>query len=136
MDCKEITQEGRVVEIRDNFYKISIYNSACSTCKLKSVCPASKVRVIEVKQSDLQLNKGDKVKISMDENLGLKALFLSYILPFFVLLAVLILVKILTKNDGIAGLAALFSLVPYYWILHLLRSKYEHKFKFTIKPQK
>ncbi len=136
MDCKDIIQEGRIVEVGNGYYKVSIQNSACGTCKLKGVCPASKLRVIEVERKDLQLDKGDKVKIYMNENLGLKALFLGYILPFFVLIFVLILVKILTKNDGLAGLAALLSLIPYYFLLHLFRSKFEHKFKFTIKPQK
>ncbi len=134
-NCNEIEQEGKVIEITPTSYKIYIYNSACSTCKLKSMCPSSKVKLVEVDKEGLHLQKGDKVKVSLEEKQGLNALLLSYIIPFFILLFVLIFVKAITHNDGIAGLASIGSLVPYYFLLHLFRKKIDSKFKLTIKPQ-
>ncbi len=135
MDCKQIGQPGRVIQITPESYKISLVNSACGSCKLKGVCPSSKTRIIEVDKDKYDLKQGELVTIYMEENMGLRALFLSYILPFFILLIVLIAVKAYTKDDGIAGLAALGSLIPYYFILFLFRKKLGKKFTFTIKPQ-
>ena len=134
-DCSNIVQEGKVVQVTETSYKIYLYNSACDTCKLKAMCPSSKVKLVEVAKEDLNLNKGDKVHVSLEEKQGQNALLLSYVIPFFILVFILILVKSLTKNDGIAGLAALGSLVPYYVLLHLFENKIKNKFKLTVKPQ-
>ncbi len=136
MDCKQLGQDGRVIDIEADKLKISLINSACGTCKLRGACPASKTRIIEVDKQDLDLQQGDMVKIYMQESQGLKALFFSYILPFIILLIVLFSVKAMTGDDGKAGLAALASLIPYYFVLFLFRKKLANKFSFTIqKPQ-
>ena len=131
--CNDIEQEGKVIQITETSYKIYLYNEACNTCKLKAMCPSSKVKFVEVDKGELELKKGERVKVSLEEKQGVNALVLSYVVPFFILLTVLIVVKVLTNNDGIAGLAALASLVPYYLVLHLLREKIDQKFKLTVK---
>ena len=136
MDCAVIEQKGTVVKVTgDRVHLWVVTAEDCSSCALKGTCPAPKGRVIEVdKPEGYELRPGDKVELEMEEKRGPQALFIMYVLPFFVLMTVLIVVRILTGNDGLAGLAALASLVPYYLVIYLLRKVFERKFQFTIKP--
>ena len=63
----------------------------------------------------------------------MKALLWAFGVPFVLLLAMLILVLLLTGNEGWAALSALAILVPYYAILWLLRDKMREQLAFTIE---
>ncbi len=135
MECDVIGQQGTVVAVNDKVKLWVVTTEDCSTCALKGVCPAPKGRVIEVdKPEGMELKPGDKVHLELEEKRGPQALLIMYIVPFFVMITVLVIVRILTGNDGIAGLAAIASLAPYYFIIYLLRKVFEKNFQFKIKP--
>jgi sigma-E factor negative regulatory protein RseC len=50
-----------------------------------------------------------------------------------VLLGVLLLVLLLTGREGLAALSALAALIPYYFILWLLRDKMRQQLAFAIE---
>jgi len=135
MDCEITGQLGTIVKIDGDKLHVWVQTGeACSTCSAGSICPASKGRVLVFdKLEDFKFKVGDKVILEIQEKKGVQALFISYILPFFVLITVMIIVRVLTKNDGLAGLAALISLVPYYFIIFLLKRFFEKTFNFKIK---
>ncbi len=135
MECEVTGQQGTVVKVNDKIHVWVISGEDCSSCSAKGVCPASKGRVLEFpKPQGYDLKPGDKVLLEIEENKGPQALFIMYVIPFFLLMAVMIAVRIITGNDGLAGLAALGSLVPYYFVIYLLRRYFEKKFQFKIKP--
>ena len=58
---------------------------------------------------------------------------LAFILPFVIMVAVLTLCLWLTGNEGIAALAGIASLVPYYAVVYHCKDKLARRFAFVIE---
>ncbi|RLD77837.1 MAG: Fis family transcriptional regulator [Bacteroidetes bacterium] len=134
---ESITHPGIVDHTSGNsiFVKV-LAKSACSSCHAKGMCNIAEVeeKVIEVKKDPKrELSVGDEVTVGMHKSLGGKAVFLGYILPFLLLIGVLLLVLFVSGNEGLAGLSALLILIPYYWLLYILRDKLKRTFSFRIE---
>jgi sigma-E factor negative regulatory protein RseC len=103
------------------------------------VCGASETadKIVEVESalaSDFQI--GESVEVALlDNSMGTKSVVLAYVVPFFVLTAVLLGVLALGLSEGVAVLAALGGVAIYYIVLHLLRDKVKNKIKFIIIKQ-
>jgi sigma-E factor negative regulatory protein RseC len=138
MSAKEdIMHPGIVEQLTDNTVLVKVLAmSACSTCHAKAMCNIAEVeeKIVEVKRDrDRSFVQGQEVVVSMRKSLGGLAVFLGYVLPFLVLMGVLLLVLLLTGNEGLAGLLAMAVLVPYYWLLYIFRDKLKKTFSFKIK---
>lgn len=130
-----IEHRGRVKEITGNKLKVSIMaEEACASCKVKGVCSVSSVKekIVDVQITEQQFDTGEEVYVFYEQKLGFLALFLGYILPFLVVMAVLIVLLALTGNELIAGVAALLVLGPYYLALYWFRHKIDRRFRFSI----
>ena len=57
----------------------------------------------------------------------------AYVLPLVVMMVVLIIVKVITGSDGWAAISALFSLLPYYICIYILRNKISSQVHFEIE---
>ena len=137
MSAREsITHPGIVDHISgDSIFVKILAKSACSSCHAKGMCSIAEVeeKVIEVKKDPKrELGEGQEVTVSMHKSLGGKAVFLGYILPFILLIGVLILVLTLSGDQGLAGISAILILIPYYWLLYVLRDKLKQTFSFRI----
>ncbi len=134
-----IKHDAVIKEIGEDSIKVTILSKAsCASCQLKGICTASEIqeKEIKVKKPLTGLEKyeiGEQVNVVMTESLGLKALFLGYVLPFIVLMTVLIVSYSYTHNEPLSGLLALASLGPYYFILYMLRKKFEREFSFELE---
>ena len=132
----EIQHEGIVQEITNDTIKVSIVSKAsCISCQLKGVCSASDIeeKVIEVPNIYKSYVSGDKVNIILKESLGLKALFLGYLLPFLVVFITLLISSSLSKNELITGLLSIGVLVPYYSILYFIKPYLKKTFTYKLK---
>jgi len=135
-NTRNIEHAGVVHSINNEFIYVKILSkSACAACHAKSMCGMSdmKEKIIEVENNIQHLSIGDEVTVLLRESLGFKALLLGYLVPFIILIVVLAVLVIITQNELLSGLCALFSLIPYYVILFLLKSKIRKEFKFVIK---
>lgn len=134
---ENIEHDGIVERISDEHVHVRIVVlSACAACHAKSMCNMSEMeaKVIDVRKDPSHAYAvGEHVSVILEESLGYRALFLGYLLPFLVLMAVLILSTIITGNELISGLLALAVLVPYYIILLMNKEKLKRKFEFRIK---
>jgi len=134
-----IKHDAIIKEVGNDTVKVSIVSkAACLSCQMKSYCSVAEMqeKIIEVKKPVTGLDKykvGEQVNVVMYESLGLKALFLGYILPFIVLMASLIVSYGVTKNEPLSGLLALASLAPYYFVLFLFKNKLTKQFNFEIE---
>ena len=93
------------------------------------------------KEMDIECNPGEfklgqQVLVRLRSAQGMNAIFLGYVLPFIVLLITMIVTSALTNNEGIIGIAALVSLIPYYLILYLYRNKIKKSFSYVVQPLK
>ena len=131
---------GEVVRIEGYsvFVRMTV-NSACSGCHAKAVCGVSESteKIVEVETmlaSDFQI--GESVEVALlDNSMGTKSVVLAYVVPFFVLTAVLLGALALGASEGVAVLAAIGGVAVYYTALHLLRDKVKSKIKFIIIKQ-
>ena len=133
---KAIEHQGIITEITENVVKVNIsQESACAVCHAKGACIAADVqeKIIEVDHPGGQFAVGDTVTVVLKQSLGFQALFLGYLLPFLILMAVLVTASAVTPREDVAGMAALAILVPYYLGLYLFRQKLKRKFTFTLK---
>jgi sigma-E factor negative regulatory protein RseC len=109
--------------------------SACSACHAKGMCSVSEVedKIIEVDVlNEGAYKNGEQVTVRMQQKLGRKAVILGYVIPLVILVASILTFVTVLKNEGLAALISLLMLVPYYFILYLLRKKLKQQFSFSI----
>ena len=115
-----------------------VQTSACSTCVAKAHCNASesKEKIIDVFTAEQSLPRvGEQVMLEGSTSMGMKAVIWSFGVPFLILFIVLLVCEeFLSFSELNSGLLALASLIPYYFVLYLLRGQFAKKFSFTIKP--
>ena len=134
---QRITHSGVVDSVEDGCVHVRIVQtSACAACKVASYCNASesKEKMIDVYCDNVAAYKvGQQVIVSTSGQVAAKALLWAFGIPFVLLMVVLVLVLLLTGNEGWAALGALVALVPYYIILWLLRDKMREQLAFRIE---
>ncbi len=134
----EIRHLGVVDDVDGCNVKVRIMqSSACSACKIAKSCNTSesKAKIIDVYGcKDIHLGKGDNVVVIASRSSGFYAVFLSSVVPLFVLLIVLGVVLALTGREVPSALAGIGSLIPYYSALYLFRDKIRDKVSFRIEP--
>ena len=134
---QRITHSGVVDSVEDGCVHVRIVQtSACAACKVASYCNAaeSKEKMIDVFcDSVAEYKVGQQVTVSTSGQVAAKSLLWAFGVPFVLLMVVLVLVLLLTDNEGWAALGALVALVPYYIGLWLLRDKMREQLAFRIE---
>jgi len=133
---KTIEHIGVVKSVEKDSVIVSILkNSGCASCEAKQSCNISETeeKEIEVRQFNQIYTIGEQVKVYFSGSLGFRALLLGYVLPFLIVLSILIVLTIAGTGEGEAGLVALGTLLPYYFILFITRNKQSKTFSFSIK---
>jgi sigma-E factor negative regulatory protein RseC len=130
-------QNGIIERLDREIYFISITSqSACAACHSKAICGMTegKDKTIEVprKRND-DFKIGDEVEVLMEKSIGSKAVFIGYIIPFFMLLITLIVSLELFQSEIISGILSITILAVYYFSLYYLRDKIKKNFKFSIR---
>jgi len=133
-----IEHTGIIDSIQDHRFRILIIQqSACSECDVKSACSIAgqMEKIVETTSFDSSFQVGDKVLLTGKSSFGLLAVFLAFVIPFFLILITLVILQSLVPNEIISGGIALFILIPYYLILSLFNKKFKTKFNFEIKKE-
>ncbi|MDR0370453.1 MAG: SoxR reducing system RseC family protein [Prevotellaceae bacterium] len=109
--------------------------SACSACHAKSACTAAdkSEKIIDIESSEPGFKAGDRVIVSAQRALGLKAVLLVFVIPFLIILITLFILRAFVENEAVSGSIALAMLVPYYMALSFFGKRIDAKFKFYIK---
>jgi len=128
-----IEHPGVVTSVTGEFITVEILNkSACAACHAKGVCIASdeSIRTIDIPQSistlacDYQV--GEEVKVLLKASLGARAIWICYVVPLILLLAIIF---IFTK----IGVSELAILAVYYLFIYLFKNKISKDFTFSIE---
>ena len=129
-----------------------VQTSACAACKAKAMCASAESKEKEmdvVLLGDEQWAIGDTVEVMVQQKMGWKAVVLAYLLPFFVMLAVMFIGNgLLAMGDGATGLlgdeakreavlgtVALCAMAVYYLVLGLFKDKLQREFSFTARKK-
>jgi len=129
---KKVKHAGTVVNIDKNIVAVEIISlSACATCKSKSMCnmSESKEKIIDVSVVDPEnYAVGQSVNIVMQEQLGLKAVFLAYVMPFLVCIAALFGLSLISNSELVYGGGAIVAAALYYLALKQFSDKLSKEF--------
>ena len=126
MKTNDISHEGTIISIeKENLRVRIIQNSACASCKIAGHCQTSesKEKIIEVTTPDYaDFAVGDKVNVTESVGVGAKAVVFGFILPLALMMATIIsAITAFDTSEGVAALAGIASLRPYYLVLYFLR---------------
>ena len=133
----KISHSGIIESIAEGCVKVRILQtSACAACKVAGHCNASesKEKIVDVFCSDVSnYQVGESVVVCASRDVANRALLLGFGVPFLVLVGVLILTLYITGNEGVAAMAGLIALVPYYIVLYAFRSHIQRQLAFYIE---
>ena len=136
---QRISHSGVVERVENGCIHVRIVQtSACAACKVASYCNAaeSKEKIVDVFGCDTaKYSKGQEVIVTASTAVARKALILGFVMPFLLVIGVLVAVLFLTNNEGVAALAALGSLLPYYFLLWLRRDSIQRGISFQIEEK-
>ncbi len=132
---QSINHDGIVQSIEDNKVIVVISSSsACSGCHAEGSCSLSgqEEKIIEI-HGKYNVRPGDPVTILMKQSMGYSAVFLGYLFPLIIVIALLITLTSFGVQELTSGFLSIAILIPYYTILFFLRKTINEKFKFTLK---
>ena len=133
---KEISHKGRIVSITSELTSVEIVSeSACSACHAKGLCSLgdSKVKLIELPTRAWENRQvGDEVEVVLKASMGHKAVWLAYVIPLVILVAVLLVLTECGVDELVSGLAAIVSLGVYYLVLWLFRDRLKNEYLFYL----
>ena len=137
--AKEISHAGKIVEITPDFTTVEIVSSsACSSCHAKGLCGMSedKVKTIMVPTDPYSsCSVGDEVLVMLKKTMGLKAVWISYVIPLAILMILILSLSAVTVHEAYAGLGAVAGVALYYLVIYLFRDKLSKDFVFYIKEK-
>ena len=135
----EIAHEGRIVEINPEFTTVEILSSsACASCHAKGLCGMSEEekKLIMVPTDPYTVyEEGEIVDVMTKKSMGLKAVWISYVIPLVILLILILSLSSVIGNEAYVGLAAIAGVALYYFVIWLLRDKLESEFVFYIEEK-
>lgn len=137
-DCVE--QKGIVIKKQENKVVVKIeQKSTCSSCHARGACTSldKKDKEIEITTKDVEnYNIGDEVIITISTKLGMKAVFIAFVLPLILIVVALFLsIKLFTLSQSLSALISLLVLSAYYFFLYKQNLFLSKQFNFTIKEK-
>ena len=135
----EIVHDGKIVEITPDFTTVEIIaSSACSECHAKGLCGMSEdqEKVIMLPTSGFDDYKvGDQVKVVTKMSMGLKAVWISYVIPLAVLMILILSLSCFIENELLVGAISIAGTAFYYFGIWLFRDRLSDEFVFYIKEK-
>jgi sigma-E factor negative regulatory protein RseC len=132
----EIVHSGKVIETNPDFTTVEIMvSSACSGCHAKGLCGMAEMeeKVIMVPTDPYQPRKvGDIVQVKTKMTMGLKAVWISYVIPLAVLMILILSLSAVVENEFLRGGIAIAGVGVYYFVIWLLKDRLSDQFEFYI----
>lgn len=115
-----------------------VSTSACAACHAKGLCTASEAASKEIEVVTLPgetYSVGEEVEVLLAESLGMKAVLISYVVPLFILLFLVVSLSYAHVHEVLAGLAGLAAAAVYYFVLYLNRDSISRDYSFRIRKR-
>lgn len=129
-----IKHEGIISKISENGIIVSLKgNVNCEGCKAQSACGVSDSndKEIEISNPTQSFQLNEPVDVVLKRALGLKAVFWAYVFPFILMFLILVITSFFLK-EWIAGLISLAVLIPYYFMLFVMKDWFQKAFQVSI----
>ena len=132
-----IEHKGEIIAIEGKRIDVSITaRSACASCKVKNACGMgdSEQKVVSVTVEHPQyFETGEEVDVVISQGMGMKAVTLAYIVPFFILFITLVVLIEAGAGEVVSGLTSLGLAALYYLVLYFNRRRIEKEIIFKIR---
>ena len=132
----EIRHSGKILEITPDFTTVQIVvSSACASCHARTMCGMSEdeEKVIMVPTDPYADHKvGDEVEVMTKMTMGLKAVWISYVIPLAVLMILILSLSPVIGSELMLGLTAVSGVALYYLGIWLFRDRLSNEFVFYI----
>ena len=132
----EIAHTGRILEIDKDYTTVEItVSSACSSCHAKGLCGMSEDedKVIMVPTDPYTIREvGDQVIVKTKMTMGLKAVWISYVIPLVILLILILTLSSVSDNEYMTGLVSIAGVALYYFGIWLFKDRLSDEFVFYI----
>jgi len=139
MKNQEIRHDGKIVQIDPELTVVEIVSSsACSECHAKSLCSVSEDETKEIcvpTSPYSSLKVGDSVYVCLKKSLGMKAVWLAFVIPVLILMASIMLLSCAFDKELLTGLCAIGTVALYYLVLYLVRDRLAKDYVFYIKEK-
>ena len=155
---KMIKHDGIIIALNEDGTALVriVQTSACAACKAKAMCASAESAEKEmtvtlayphplpegkgVNTAHQTYAIGDEVEVMVQQKMGWKAVVLAYLLPFFVMLAVVAVGsgignRISEIGEEVIGTVALCAMAVYYIVLGLFKDKLQREFSFTARKK-
>lgn len=133
----EISHAGKIIEITPEFTTVEIVaSSACSACHAKGVCGVSEdqEKVIMLPTDPYTVYQvGDEVRVMTKKSMGMKAVWISYVIPLAVLMILILSLSSVIGNEYLRGGIAIAGVALYYFCIWLFRDRLADEFVFYIE---
>ncbi len=133
----KISHKGKVLDISPDYTTVEILvSSECSSCHAKSMCGMSeeKEKIIMVPTNPYgNYRIGDEVELVGKLTMGLKAVWISYVIPLLILLVLILTLSSFIGKELYVGLISVAGVGLYYLIIYLLKDRLAKDFVFYIK---
>ena len=133
----EIAHTGKIIEVGPDYTTVQIIaSSACSACHAKGMCGMSEQqeKLIMVPTNGFADHKeGDEVQVYTKMTMGLKAAWISYVIPLAILMILILSLSSVLESQVLCGLTAIGGVALYYFVIWLLRSRLQNEFVFYIE---
>ena len=134
---EEVNHKGKVVKMTPQVTTVAILqHGACSECHAAGLCGMSDIaeKAIEVPTDPhASYGVGDEVSVVLKASMGMKAVYLAYLIPLVVLMAVILGLNALGVGELGAALSGVGAIAVYYLVLYLFRNRLKNEYIFTIK---
>ena len=130
---KPIEHKGRVVLVEGDRIDVEMtVEGACATCKAAKACGMgeSRDKVVSLLTASAGLYE---VMVSIERKMGIKAATYAYIFPFFIMVAVLLVMFEAGFSETAAGLSSLGAIAVYYAVLACFRHRIERDIIFKLR---
>ena len=132
----EIKHPGKIVEITPEYTTVEILvPSSCAECHAKGLCGMSEEqeKVISVPTDPYATHKvGDQVQVGTKMSMGLKAVWISYVVPLAILMILILSLSSVVESEALRALTAIGGVALYYFIIWLFRDRLANEFVFYI----
>lgn len=136
---KTVRHAGEIISITPKVVSVKIETSSlCASCHAKGACTAADKadKIIDaVNLYNLKLNVGEHVTVTMKRSMGMRAVVISYVVPLFILLFLLLTLHMLQLGELWVGLSSVVGVGLYYMGLFLFKKKIASNFVFIIDKQ-
>ncbi len=114
-------QIAEIISIRDGELECKIQcGDACQGCAARRVCgTAESSKTISVYSNNPDLKVGDSITIEISSQMGLKAVLLAYLMPVFIIIALLLLLQEFGFSELSSGLIAIGAVAVYYLFIKI-----------------